>query len=76
MFLLHPVTLCDLADKLPASSGSCCHFHLHSKIPGTYVSHLNLDALPVTLSTYMSHCFQIFRIMEDIHPRPYLLFIV
>jgi len=29
---------CDLADKLPASSRSHCHFHSHSKIPGTYVS--------------------------------------
>ena len=35
---------CDFADKLPASSGSCCHFHLHSEIPRIYVLHSNLDA--------------------------------
>src|SRR5882724_4425723 len=40
---------CDLADKLPASSRSRCHYHSHSEIPGTYVSRSNLDALPVML---------------------------
>ena len=71
--MLCPITSCDLADKLPDSSGSHCHFHLHSKIPGTYVSCSNLDALPAMPSTVMSHCFRIFQIMEDIQPRPYLL---
>jgi len=65
-----PVTL---LTNLPASSRSHCHFHLHSEIPGTYVSCSNLDALPVTLSTVMSHHFQIFWITEDIQPQPYLL---
>ena len=54
----HPVTsrntLVTLLTKLPASSGSRCHFPSHSEIPRTYVSRSNLDALPVTPSTVIS----------------------
>src|SRR5882724_12168525 len=67
-------TLVTLLTKLPASSGSRCHFPSHSEIPGTYVSCSNLVALPVTPSTDMSRCFWILQITEDIWSRPYLLF--
>ena len=59
-------TLMTLLTKFPASSRSRCHFLSHSEIPGTYVSHSNLDALPVMPSTDMSRCFRILWIMEDI----------
>src|SRR5882724_3777419 len=40
-----PQHSCDLADKLLPSSRSRHHFHLHSEIPETQVSRLNLDAI-------------------------------
>jgi len=43
----------DLLTNFQLVPGHSCHSHLHSEIPGTYVLHSNLDALPVRLPTYM-----------------------